>query len=117
MRPTFCAVLLVISLIFGSAAHAATVKTIEGNVLINRGNGYESVGGTAQAQVGDSIMVRTDGVAQIIYADGCAVIVQAGSVVSVGPPSSCKTRATFAETRMGVGAGDRKWSPHVQPDE
>lgn len=115
MRATFGAVALVMSLIFGSAAHAATVKTIEGEVFINRGNGYEHVSGTSQAKVGDSVMVRPDGVGQIVYADGCAVTVRPGSVVSVDSRSSCKTKAIFAETRMGVGAGDGDWSPHIQP--
>lgn len=115
MRTTFRAVALVMSLIFGSAAHAATVKTIEGNVLINRGNGYERVSGTSQAKVGDSVMVSPNGVAQIIYADGCAVTVRPGSVRVVETRSSCKTAAAFAGTRMGAGLGDGDWSTQVQP--
>ena len=90
MRVTFGAVPLAMSLVFGSAAQAATVRTIDGNVLINRGGGYERVRGTSQAKVGDTVMASPDGAALIIYADGCTVTVRPGSVVSIAAQSSCK---------------------------
>ena len=95
---------MVLSLVIGSAAHAVTVKTIEGNVQINRGNGYESVRRTAQAKVGESVMVSPDGVAQIIYEDGCTVTVEEGNVVLVGEQSPCVEQAT-ADGGGLLGAG------------
>ncbi len=90
MRTRFGAVPLVMSLILGSAAHAATVKVTEGELFISRGNGYERVAGTAQGHVGDSVMAGEFGVGQITYANGCAVTVRPGTVVAIEAQSSCK---------------------------
>lgn len=90
MRTRFGAVLLMMSLILGSAAHAATVKVTEGELFISRGNGYERVAGTAQGHVGDSVMAGEFGVGQITYANGCAVTVRPGTVVAIEAQSSCK---------------------------
>jgi hypothetical protein len=90
MRTRFGAVPLVMSLILGSAAHAATVTVTEGELFISRGNGYERVAGTAQGRVGDSIMAGEFGVGQITYANGCAVTVRPGTVVAIEAQASCK---------------------------
>lgn len=90
MRTRFGAVLLMMSLILGSAAHAATVRVTEGELFISRGNGYERVAGTAQGHVGDSVMAGEFGVGQITYANGCAVTVRPGTVVAIEAQSSCK---------------------------
>ena len=90
MRTRFGAVPLVMSLILGSAAHAATIKVTEGELFISRGNGYEPVAGTVQGHVGDSVMAGEFGVGQITYANGCAVTVRPGTVVAIEAQSSCK---------------------------
>ena len=82
--------ILIMSLILGSAAHAATVKVTEGELFISRGNGYKRVAGTAQGRVGDSVMAGEFGVGQITYANGCAVTVRPGTVVAIKTQSSCK---------------------------
>jgi len=78
------------SLILGSAAHAATVNVTEGELFVSRGNGYEPVAGTAQVRVGDSIMAGEFGVGQITYANGCAITVRPGTVVAIESQASCK---------------------------
>jgi len=90
MRTRFGAVPLVMSLILGSVAHAATVNVTEGELFISRGNGYERVAGTAQVRVGDSIMAGEFGVGQITYANGCAITVRPGTVVAIESQASCK---------------------------
>ena len=89
MRTRFGAVLLMMSLILGSAAHAATVRVTEGELFISRGNGYERVAGTAQGHVGDSVMAGEFGVGQITYANGCAVTVRPGTVAAIEAQASC----------------------------
>jgi len=98
---TMCFMALAMSM--GATAQAATLDGIEGTVLVNRGSGYVSVIYATQLQPGDSVVAKPGGRGQIIYEDGCVVTVSPGSVESVGSRSSCKTTATFAETRMGVG--------------
>ena len=101
MRTRFGAVLLMMSLILGSAAHAATVKVTEGELFISRGNGYERVAGTVQGHVGDSVMAGEFGVGQITYANGCAVTVRPGTVVAIEAQASC--------------AATDDWSTNVDP--
>jgi len=101
MRTRFGAVPLVMSLILGSAAHAATVNVTEGELFISRGNGFERVAGTAQVRVGDSVMAGEFGVGQITYANGCAVTVRPGTVVAIKAQASC------------TAAND--WSTNVDP--
>ena len=101
MRTRFGAVLLMMSLILGSAAHAATVRVTEGKLFISRGNGYEPVAGTVQGHVGDSVMAGEFGVGQITYANGCAVTVRPGTVVAIEAQSSCKAA--------------HDWSPNHDP--
>ena len=89
LRTRFGVVPLVMSLIVGSAAHAATVNVTEGEMFVSRGNGYERVAGTAQVRVGDSVMAGEFGVGQISYANGCAVTVRPGAVVAIEAQASC----------------------------
>ena len=94
MRSRLCTrfgvVPLVMSLLLGTAAHAATVTVTEGELFVSRGNGYEPVAGTEQVRVGDSVMAGEFGVGQISYANGCAVTVRPGSVVAIEGQASCK---------------------------
>jgi len=73
------------------SAFAATVTATQGQVLINRGSGYESLVGSTEANPGDTVVANPGGAAQIMYDDGCAVAVQPGSVYSVLEKSPCKT--------------------------
>ncbi len=66
------------------AASAATLDSIQGEVLVNRGGGYEVVNGPTELKPGDSAMANPGGSAQVVYADGSVVPVQPGSVVTVG---------------------------------
>ena len=72
---------------------AATVNAIQGQVLINRGQGYQKLDGTATANPGDSIVVNPGGSAQIVYPDGCTIQVAPGSVASIADQSPCQPGA------------------------
>ena len=72
-----------------TAAEAATLQSIQGEVLVSHGNGYSLVRGSAQLNAGDSVFANPGGAAKIVYEDGCVVAVEAGSVLYVGPSSPC----------------------------
>lgn len=74
---------------FALAARAASVDSIEGRVLINRGNGYQQMAGPSQAHVGDTLMASPGSSAKLRYGDGCTVAVLPGSIVTVGSVSPC----------------------------
>ena len=85
----------ILSVFLCAAVSAATVKLVRGNVLINRGNGFQHVRGTSEVKVGDTIMARADGSARVIYDDTCWVPVKPGHVVVIAPEPPCHKMASF----------------------
>lgn len=72
-----------------SPAFAATIQPGQGQLLINRGQGFQPVTGPVDANPGDQIMVDPGGSAQLVYGDGCNVAVKAGEVTVVTAQSPC----------------------------
>jgi hypothetical protein len=70
-----------------SPAWATTVKVIKGGVSINQSDGFRRVVGSTQVYPGNRVMADKDGQAKIVYADGCAIDVYPGAVVTV--PQKC----------------------------
>ncbi len=85
----------ILSVFLCAAVSAATVKLVSGDVLINRGNGFEHVRGTSEAKVGDSVMARPNGSGRVIYDDTCWVPVKPGHVVVIALEPPCKKTASF----------------------
>ena len=110
MRFICASALLMLSLFLGTAVLAATVQPVEGDVLINRGSGYEPVSGPTQAKVGDSVMASPGGSARVVYDDQCSVAVKPGRVVAIAPEPPCKKMASFDPdgTRMNAGLAPGK---------
>jgi hypothetical protein len=75
--------------LFSGAAFAAQVDPLEGQVLINHGKGYRQVTASTQAAPGAKVVVNPGGSAQVLYPDGCAVVVRPGSVYTVARASPC----------------------------
>jgi len=73
-----------------SAASAATVETVEGQLSLNQGDGYRPIAAVAAANSGDLVMASPGGSGKIVYADGCVVEVRPGTVVPVRSQSPCK---------------------------
>jgi hypothetical protein len=72
------------------SAFAATVIALQGQVLINRGQGYRVIEGTTEAGPGDTIVANPGGAAQIVYANGCTEKVVPQSVVTISRHSPCR---------------------------
>lgn len=84
-----------------ATAHAATLASIQGEVLVNQGGGYRFVSGTLELKPGDMVIANTGGAAQLSYGDGCTVVVEAGAVVTVAEQPPClTTQATTPTTPM-----------------
>lgn len=95
---------------------AATVTVLQGQVLINRGQGYQLIDGTTEASPGDTVVVNPGGSAQIAYPDGCSMQFQPGSVVAIAAQSPCSAQqqqsgasglngTTLAIGAVAIGAG------------
>jgi len=109
MRGASARIVIVLAFCFGTPSFAATVNVMQGQVLVNRGQGYEQVIGATSANPGDTIVVNPGGSAQVVYPDGCTVPVVPGSVVAIAPQSPCLvTGATetagINPTTLAIGA-------------
>ena len=83
---------LILAASISTASLAATVNVLQGQVLLSRGEGYQLVDGSTEAQPGDTVVVNPGGIAQIVYPDGCMVQVQPPAVVTIAPQSPCQTQ-------------------------
>jgi hypothetical protein len=91
----------------GLPALATTVSATQGQVLISRGQGYQQVTGSTQANPGDTVVANPGGSGQIVYPDGCTVQVRPGSIVAVAPQSPCNQQeapASATSNTLIVGA-------------
>ena len=71
-----------------TGANAATLQAVQGDVMLNTGEGFRRVTGPAQVTPGDYVMVGQGGKANLVYPDGTVVPVQEGGVIAVAeqPP-------------------------------
>ena len=71
-------------------ANAATVTALQGQVLVNAGQGYRLVDGSAQLGPGGTVVANPGAVAQVVYGGGCAISVQPGSVYLIAAQAPCQ---------------------------
>ena len=81
-----CSVCLVLSV---APARAALLQDISGNVVVNRGEGFEPVKGSVELATGDQVVVGPGGTATLSYGGGCNVPVAPEAVVSVSAKAPC----------------------------
>src|SRR5262245_12611538 len=81
------------AVLFSGSTFAATVNAIQGQLLVNEGQGYRLVPGTVEAGPGATVVVNPGGNGVIVYPDGCKVPVEPGSVYTIAPDSPCQTGA------------------------
>lgn len=76
----FAAACLVLA---GTAADAATLSGVQGEVLANQGNGFFRATSGQQLQTGDQVMVQPGGSANIVYRSGLTQAIPSGGVFTV----------------------------------
>jgi hypothetical protein len=81
---------LIAAISFAAVAHAATVRAVQGQVLVNAGQGYRLVDGSTQLDPGGTVVANPGAVAEVVYAGGCTVTVQPGSVYLVAAQPPCQ---------------------------
>lgn len=84
---------LVAAVVFVAAAHAATVRSVQGQVLVNSGQGYRLVDGSTQLEPGGTVVANPGAIAEVVYSGGCTVTVQPGSVYLVQAQPPCRTES------------------------
>ena len=88
-----------------TSLQAATVNTVTGQALINRGMGYQSINGATQGNVGDSVLAKPDSSASIVYENGCIVEVKPGQVVTIDAQPPCEAGITQSPTTTQIAVG------------
>lgn len=83
-------------------AMAASVNVKEGSVSLSQGQGFSAISGSASASAGDVVMAGANGRAEIIYDNGCRVLVEPGQSVSIksAPPCGEADQATATDSEM-----------------
>jgi hypothetical protein len=88
-RSSLCVSAIGCALLLASAAGAATIEPVQGNLSLNQGQGFQPVNSRVNANVGDTVMVGPGGAAAVTYPDGCKVPVQPGTMTTIAPLSPC----------------------------
>lgn len=102
MRSVF-AIALILAL--PSTSWSATVSSVQGQTLLNVGNGFRLVQAPAQAGIGARVIANPGGQGEVQYEDGCTVLVNPGQVYTVARVSPCQTGALPpATTSLGLAA-------------
>jgi len=89
MRGLLAALCIGCSFLAGSAASAATIERVNGDVSVNQGQGFKRLDSAFEAKVGDAVMVSPGGSAKVSYADGCAIELKPGAVMVIAALSPC----------------------------
>jgi hypothetical protein len=99
------------SLLLVSASWAATIEPVQGNLQLNRGQGFQPVNSRVDANAGDTVVVGPGGAAAVTYSDGCKVSIQPGAVTTIAPLSPCASGSMADDNNsnglyfLGVAAG------------
>ena len=94
---------LVAGLLACSPVFAASVDTIQGNVSINRGEGFRKISGPTEGKPGDTVMAGQGGSVDIVYDNGCRVKVEHGSVVAIAAEPPCMASVEYPDQSLLLG--------------
>jgi hypothetical protein len=98
---------LAAALAISGSVQAATVNAVQGQVLVNSGQGYRLVDGSTQLEAGGTVVANPGAVAHVFYPGGCQVTVEPGSIYLIAAQSPCQTGA---KTHAG-GLDDKSAAP------
>jgi hypothetical protein len=87
---------------------AASLESIQGEVLIDRGGGFAIVPGPTSLDPGDTVIANPGSGALIVYDAECKISVKPGDVVTVHKSAPCGGgggESIFDTTTLLVGAG------------
>ena len=80
---------------------SGTLSNVAGNVTVTTGSGSSPAVDGAAVSIGDIIRVGPDGAVTIIGANGCEVVVDAGSRVRIGPRGQINVASLGSGPNLG----------------
>ena len=84
------------------SAHAISVESDQGRVLINRGAGFRTVVNSTQGAVGNRVLASAQSRARVVYDNGCVVVIEPGQTYTIAQTPPCAPGATGGEAAGGV---------------
>ena len=87
------------------AATAATLSGVQGQVLVNQGNGFVQAQPGMTISPGDTVMVSEGATAQVTYPNGVVANVPPGGLFTVPTVPPAAPAAAAAAGGTGLGAG------------
>jgi hypothetical protein len=99
-----------------SMAQAASVTLIRGEALFSRGDGYETLTGSANLDAGDIVVPSPGSSVKVTFSNGCAVFLGGGMVFSVPKVPPCGGPSTLASNGQQAAevASAQDWSAVTQ---
>jgi hypothetical protein len=79
------------------AIQAARLTEVEGNVLVNKGDGFWEVNNATPVSAGDRVLVRGKGTAKIDYGNGCVKKISANQTTVVTSKPVCDPAPVAAQ--------------------
>lgn len=87
-------------------APVARVAAVDGQVMVDRGEGFVTAGSHAFVSAGDQVRLSSAG--EMVFADGCSVQVASLEAFAVAAASPCVpalTKTAFVRPQVEAGAG------------
>lgn len=72
-----------------SATQAANVSVLKGEALVSRGEGYETLKGSANFGPGDMIVPKAESSVKVTFLNGCSVFLRPGMTFSIPDEPPC----------------------------
>jgi len=86
-----------------SVASAALLREPQGSIAINTGDGFRAVATAQTLKPGDRVRAGTDGIATIVYDNGCLQSVEANQIAVVLDNPACPASATSSAAGAAGG--------------
>lgn len=83
----------------------ATASVVSGPVQVNRGESFKDLQPGQALNPGDRVMALANGSTTIRFGDGCTLVVEPGTVVTVPSQSTCAGGVVNAQRVEGAAAG------------
>jgi hypothetical protein len=93
-----------------AADGAARAGSVAGQVAVIRAGQAAPLTSVSTLQKGDRVVVMENGRAQVKFADGCVVQIQANSVTTVGGQSPCEASPLIKSSHPMQSADENNWA-------
>jgi hypothetical protein len=92
----------------------ATLDAAEGTVMVDKGKGYVSTQINAPLNEGDRVITLGNSTAEIVFADGCKLMLKPNNLVKIERTLGCKAAIAAVDSTAPASAA-RSGAPSIGP--